>query len=285
MNLLDAVAIDVHAHVTRPTPVQDATAGAVEPGNEVRTGRAVTVDDVAAHYRARRMVAVVFPVDTETVSGRRPIPNDDVVEGALRHPDVLIPFASVDPWKGRVALDEVDRLIAAGHVRGFKFHPSTQAFFPDDRRFYPLYERIAGAGLRIVFHTGQTAIGARTPGGGGIKLKYSNPMHIDDVAADFPELTILMAHPSVPWQDEALAIAGHKANVYIDLSGWSPKYFPPQLVQQANTVLKDKVLFGSDYPMLAPDRWLEDFETAGFRDSVRSLLLKENAVRYLGLQA
>ena len=82
------------------------------------------------------------------------------------------------------------------------------------------------------------------------------------MAADFPDLTIIIAHPSFPWQDEALAVATHKPQVYIDLSGWSPKYFPPQLVQYANTLLKHKVLFGSDFPLITPDRWLADFEQA-----------------------
>ena len=107
------------------------------------------------------------------------------------------------------------------------------------------------------------------PGGGGLRLKYSNPMHLDDVAADFPDMTIIIAHPSWPWQDEALSVCLHKPNVYIDLSGWSPKYFPPQLVQYANTQLKNKMLFGSDYPVLTPDRWIKDFEDAGFKPEVR----------------
>ena len=72
--------------------------------------------------------------------------------------------------------------------------------------------------------------------------------HLDDVAIAFPDIQIVIAHPSWPWQDEALSVAMHKPNVWIDLSGWSPKYFPPQLVQYANTLLKDRVLFGSDFP-------------------------------------
>ena len=96
-------------------------------------------------------------------------------------------------------------------------------------------------------------------GGMDIRLKYSNPMYLDDVAGDFPDMPVILAHPSFPWQDEALAVASHKPNVYIDLSGWSPKYFPPNLVQYANTLLKDRVLFGSDYPAITPDRWLGDF--------------------------
>ena len=148
---------------------------------------------------------------------------------------------------------------------------------------YPFYELIEEAGLPVLFHTGHSGIGSGLRGGGGIRLKYSNPMHVDDVAVDFPDLTIVLAHPSFPWQDEALSVALHKPEVYIDLSGWSPKYFPPQLVQYANTQLRHKVLFGSDFPMITPDRWLADFEQARFRDEVRPLVLKENAVRLLGL--
>src|ERR687889_198772 len=173
--------------------------------------------------------------------------------------DILIPFASVDPWRGRAAARAARRLVEEHGVRGFKFHPSLQGFAPNDPAHYPLYAAIEELGVPALFHTGQTGIGAGLPGGRGIKLRYSAPMLLDDVAADFPELTIILAHPSVPWQDEAISIATHKANVYIDLSGWSPKYFPPQLIRAANGLLKRKVLFGSDYPVITPDRWLADF--------------------------
>jgi predicted TIM-barrel fold metal-dependent hydrolase len=75
----------------------------------------------------------------------------------------------------------------------------------------------------------------------------------------------------------------HKPNVYIDLSGWSPKYFPPQLIHYANTLLKDRMLFGTDFPLITPERWLKDFETAGFSEEVKPMILKENAVRMLRL--
>ncbi len=113
--------------------------------------------------------------------------------------------------------------------------------------------------------------------------KYGNPMHIDDVAVDFPDMPIILAHPSFPWQDEAISVCMHKPQVYIDLSGWSPKYFSPTLVQYANTLLKHKVLFGSDYPWITPDRWLADFDKIDIRDEVRPLVLKANAARLFGL--
>ena len=97
-------------------------------------------------------------------------------------------------------------------------------------------------------------------------------------------MPIILAHPSFPWQEEALSVATHKPQVYIDLSGWSPKYFPPILVQYANTLLKDKILFGSDYPVMSPERWLADFEKLNIKPEVRPLIMKENAARLLRLK-
>ena len=125
--------------------------------------------------------------------------------------------------------------------------------------------------MPAVFHTGHSGIGSGMPGGGGIRLKYSNPMYVDDVAVDFPAMPIVLAHPSFPWQEEALSVAMHKPQVYIDLSGWAPKLFPPILVQYVNGPLRTKALFGSDYPVLTPDRWLAEFADCRFATrSVRS---------------
>jgi len=158
-----------------------------------------------------------------------------------------------------------------------------QGFYPNDRNAYVLYEAIAEAGLPALFHTGQTGVGSGMPGGAGIRLKYSNPMYVDDVAVDFPEMPIILAHPSFPWQEEALSVAQHKPNVYIDLSGWSPKYFPPILVRYVNSLLKHKMLFGSDWPVIRPDRWLSDFDKLDIKPEVRPLVLKDNAMKLLGL--
>jgi len=245
--------------------------------------RQPTIAETAAYYRERRMAAVVFTVDAEHATGHPRIANEEVAAGCAAHSDVLIPFASIDPHKGRAGVREARRLVRDHGVRGFKFHPSLQAFAPDDRMAYPLYEVIEELQVPALFHTGQTGIGAGVRGGGGVRLKYSHPMLIDDVAVDFPDLRIILAHPSFPWQDEALAVATHKPHVYIDLSGWSPKYFPPQLVRYANTLLKDKVLFGSDYPVLTPDRWLADFAALDIKPEVRPKILKDNAARLLGL--
>ena len=209
--------------------------------------------------------------------------NDEVADFAAANADIALAFASINPHRGADGVREARRLVDAGRVRGLKLHPPLQEFWPNDRIAYPLYEVFAAAGLPVLFHTGHSGIGTGMPGGGGIRLKYGNPMPIDDVAVDFPGLKIILAHPSFPWQDEAISVCLHKPDVYIDLSGWSPKYFAPTLVQYANTLLKRKVLFGSDYPLITPDRWLADLDKTEIRPEVRPLILKENALRLFGL--
>jgi len=281
LDLENLTAIDVHVHAQYPPDPQNAADQAAQA--YFRPAPVPTeLDALAAYYRERRIACVLFTVD-ERLTGRARVPNDDVLAAADRHPDVVIPFASVDPMRGEEALREVDRLLADGRVRGFKLHPQLQQFAPNDRAVYPFYERVQAARLPLIVHTGHSGIGTGMRGGGGVRLKYGNPMLLDDVAVDFPDLPIVLAHPSFPWQDEAISVCLHKPQVYIDLSGWAPKYFPPILVQYANGQLREKVLFGSDYPLISPDRWMTEFAALPIRDEVRPLVLKQNALRLLRL--
>ena len=281
----DLIAIDVHTH---------AEVSCRQPSDEVwqeyedaaskyfKAGKRPTIPETIAYYRERKIGLVMFTVDSEHEIGSRRIPNEEILVAAHANSDMMVAFASIDPHKGKFGAREARRLIADG-VRGFKFHPTCQGFFPNDRMAYKLYEVIAEHKLPAIFHSGHSGIGTGMRGGGGMRLKYSNPIHVDDVAVDFPDMKIIIAHPSWPWQDEALSVCLHKQNVYIDLSGWSPKYFPPQLVQYANTQLKKKILFGSDFPLIPPDRWIKDFKEANFKPEVHDLILKHNAIEALGL--
>jgi len=285
VNLENLVAIDVHTHAWKSAlQVEDAPSEKQEAmGRYFRyQPQHTTVPEMAEMYRKLKMAFVVFTVDSP--KEQRKITNEEIAELAHKNSDVAIPFASVNPHRGAEGVAMAKRLIKDHKVKGFKFHPSVQDFFPNDRLAYPLYEAIAEAKLPALFHSGQTGVGAGTKGGGGIRLKYSNPIHLDDVAADFPDMPIVIAHPSFPWQEEALSVATHKPQVYIDLSGWSPKYFPPILVQYANTLLKDKILFGSDYPVMAPEKWMEEFGKLNIKPEVRPLILKENAIKLLNLR-
>ena len=288
MKTNDLIAIDVHTHAEvscrcGPDEFRKDFDEAAE--KYFKFDHRPTIAQTIAYYRERKIGLVMFTVDSEANIGRRRIPNEEIAEAALENSDMMVAFASIDPHKGMMGVREARRLISDYKVGGFKFHPTMQGFFPNDRLAYPLYEAIAEAGLPAIFHSGHSGMGTGMRGGGGLRLKYSNPIHLDDVAADFPDMKIIIAHPSWPWQDEAWSVCLHKPNVYIDLSGWSPKYFPPQLVQYANTQLKEKMLFGSDFPLITPERWMKDFEAAGFKPEVRPLILKENAARLLGFTA
>jgi uncharacterized protein len=286
VNTKDLIAIDVHTHADvscRQPPDEVWQAYEDAASKYFKTSKRPTITDTIAYYRERKIGLVMFTVDAEHEIGAKRIPNEEVRDAACANSDLMIAFASIDPHKGKMGVREARRLIAEGGIKGFKFHPTEQGFFPNDRIAYELYEVIAENKLAALFHSGYSGIGTGMRGGGGMRLKYSNPIYLDDVAADFPDMTIIIAHPSWPWQDEALSVCLHKPNVYIDLSGWSPKYFPPQLVQYANTQLRHKMLFGSDYPFITPDRWMKDFKEAGFRPEVHELILKDNAIAALRL--
>ena len=277
-------AIDVHIHVPRPEGAQTAREQAMDAYFR-SSSRPRNAEELAAKYRALDIFGVILSINAESVDGQPYIGNDYIAGIVRRYPEQFIGFGSVDPWSGKAAVLETERCAREFGLRGMKFHPSTQEFYPNDRRFYPLWQTCSDLGLVVLFHSGTTGVGAGLPGGGGIKLKYARPIpYMDDVAADFPDLTMIMAHPAFPWQDEQLAMLVHKPNVHMDISGWSPKYFSPLLIQYANTIAQDKVLFGSDYPALTPERWLRDFEAAPFSDAVRPKILLENARRVLKLE-
>lgn len=276
-------AIDVHVHPPRDPSVPEGKLSKQLRKFQKREDVApLTPRDFADKYKELDIFGVLFTIDDETVSGETPTSNDWVAQIVNDYPEQFMGFATVDPWKGKIAIKELERSVNELGLKGLKLMPGQQAFFPNDTRFYPLWDKCAELGIPALFHTGQTAVGGGLPGGAGIKLKYMDPICIDDVAADFPDLKIIMAHPGFPWQEVQLSVCLHKANVFIDLSGWAPKYFSPMLVQYAGTLLQDKVMFGSDGLNLL-ERWLKEFESLPIRDEVRPKILFENAKKLLKL--
>ena len=220
-----------------------------------------TIESMASMYRKLDMMALLLSIDSETITGEIPDSNDYISSIVQEYPDVFIAFAAIDPWKGNNAIEELERSVLELGLKGLKLHPVQQAFFPNDERIYPLYEKCSVLSVPVLFHTGMAASGTGTPGGGGLKLKYSAPIPgMDDVAADFPDLKIILAHPGWPWIDEQIAVALHKPNVFIDLSGWMPRYIPKNLIEESVTRLNEKILFGSDYPFITPERWINDWD-------------------------
>ena len=239
--------------------------------------------EIVEIYRAQQIAFCLFTVDCESHMGAKRVSNYEIADFAAQHSDICIPFASIDPHKGKLGAREARDLVENHGVRGFKFHGICQGADPGDRMAWPIYEVIAEHKLPAIFHTGHSGMGTGMRGGGGMRLKYGQPMLVDDVAVDFPDMKIILAHPSWPWVDESLSMALHKENVFIDLSGWSPKYFAPQIIQYANGQLKKKMLFGSDFPLIHPQKWIDAALQVGFKDEVMPGIMKDNAARVLGL--
>ncbi len=278
-------AIDVHVHPAT-TEYLDGAMGEFTAACEAYFRKPLprrSVDEMADEFRRADILAVLLAWNAETHTGFPPVTNDFVASCVREHPDVFLGFASVDPQQGDAAVAELERAVRMLGLRGLKLHPGAQNFRPDDRSVYPVWETAAALGIPVTVHTGTTGLGAGMRGGGGIRLAGANPMLLDAVAADFPDLQIVMAHPSWPWQDEQLAVAMHKPNTWIDLSGWSPRRFAPQLVREIKGSLQDRVLFGTDYPFLGLDQWLDAFATLGIDDDVTEKVLRTNAERLLEL--
>jgi predicted TIM-barrel fold metal-dependent hydrolase len=275
-------AIDFHVHLPTPDWLDGSMAGYVEAAEAYFRSRVErqSLDELAAKYRALNALAVLLAWDAETATRRPRVPNSTVAAAVREYPDAFAGIGSVDPHK-ESAVDEVAEIAALG-LRGVKFHPSLQAFAPDDERFWPVFAACESHGLLALFHTGTSGIGARQPGGQGIRIDYAHPLKLDAVAAAFPGLTVVAAHFGWPWHMDLLAMALHKTNVYIDISGWSPKRIPAEVTRELKGRLAGQFLWGSDFPFIAPERCLGELEELGLDSPV---LLHDNAARVLGLPA
>jgi predicted TIM-barrel fold metal-dependent hydrolase len=277
-------AIDFHVHLPTPDWLDGSMAGYVEAAEAYFRSpvQRQSLPELAEMYRELETRAVLLAWDAETATGRPRVPNETVADACREHPDVFTGLGSVDPHKGEAAVAEVTRIAELG-LRGVKFHPSLQAFAPDDESFWPVFAACERHGLLALFHTGTSGIGARQPGGQGIRLDYARPIRLDAVAAAYPGLTVVAAHFGWPWHMELVAMALHKTNVYIDISGWAPRRIPPELIGELRGRLAGQFLWGSDFPFLAPQRCLDELSGLGLPDEVLAKVLHENSARILRL--
>lgn len=276
-------AIDLHVHLPTDEWLDNAL-GPLLPATEAYFRAKVTrksIEEVAEEYASRDLLGVVLDWNDRSVTGRGWLGNEWLAGLSERFPGVLMGFGSVDPHDGK-AREELDRCKDLG-LRGLKFHPTMQQFHPDDERFYPLWAKAEELGMICLFHTGTCGIGAGTPGAGGTKIRYSHPGFLDSVGADFPGLTLIAAHFGWPWFLECLAYALHKSNVYVELSGWAPRYLPAEVCREIGKRLNQQTLFGSDYPFISLDRWFEEFSALDLSPEAEQAILVGNASRLLGL--
>jgi predicted TIM-barrel fold metal-dependent hydrolase len=240
--------------------------------------------DVVAGFTEAGVEVVLVAFDIETVVGTPPCSNDYVAAFRDRHPGVVLQaWGAVDPHKGEIAIAEAERAVRELGVLGFHFHPIMGRFVVDDPKLAPLWDTIASLGVPVMIDVGTTGMGAGIPGGMGSRISHAHPMAVDNLAASFPNLTIIASHPGWPWMDEMTAVALHKGNVYWELSGWAPKYFPEGLRRDVRSRLRDKIMFGSDHPSMPYQRILDEWASLGYTDEVLEQVFHGNAERVLGL--
>jgi len=275
-------AIDFHVHLPTPDWLDGSMGGYVEAAEAYFRFpvERQSLGQLADKYRALDTKALLLAWDAETATGRPRVPNETVAAACEQYPDAFTGMGSVDPHK-KSAVDEVANIAELG-LRGVKFHPSLQAFAPDDPTFWPVFAACEEHGLLALFHTGTSGIGARQPGGQGIRIDYAHPLKLDAVAAEHPGLTVVAAHFGWPWHMDLIAIALHKTNVYIDISGWSPRRIPAEVVRELKGRLSEQFVWGSDFPFISPERCLAELDELGLASET---LLHDNAARILGLPA
>jgi predicted TIM-barrel fold metal-dependent hydrolase len=279
-------AIDVHVHPMNPAYAQASQpfmAAALRMFGDKFAARPDAT--IAEDFRRDDVLAIPIAWDAEHGAAGGVYDNAALAALTRDYPDVFLPgWAMVDPWRGRKGLEEIEHAIRDLGLMGVKYQPPVQGFSPADQQFYPIWDLLQSLGAPVLIHCGTTAIGAGEPGGLGFKLSHARPIpNIDNVAADFPRLTIIAAHPGWPWTEELIAVALHKGNVAIDISGWGPKYFPAPLLHDMQRRLQDKVLFGSDYPGWRAAQCCDEWEMAGFKPGIIDKLFHQNATRILKL--
>jgi predicted TIM-barrel fold metal-dependent hydrolase len=240
--------------------------------------------EVIAEFRQFSVEAVLVAFDIETVTGAPPCTNEYVARMRDRHGGVILQaWAAVDPLKGGAAVEEARTAIAEFRMLGFHFHPIMGHFSVDDRNLYPLWEAVDSLKAPVMIDVGTTGMGAGMPGGLGAVIRNAHPAAIDKLAAEFPNLNIVAAHPGWPWTEEMIAVALHKGNVSWELSGWAPRYFPDSLKRDIKGRLRDKIMFGSDYPSIPYERLFREWAELGYPDDLMEKIFHGNAERILGL--
>jgi predicted TIM-barrel fold metal-dependent hydrolase len=249
-----------------------------------RSWKAKSEAEVLEEFKTAGVEAVLVAFDIESVTGAPPCSNQYVSRFRDESGGIILQaWGAVDPLKGAAAMEEARKAINEFGLLGFHFHPIMGRFSVDDRRYYPLWETINELRVPVMIDVGTTGMGAGMPGGLGAVIRHAHPAAIDQLAADFPDLKIVAAHPGWPWTDEMIAVALHKGNVSWELSGWAPKYFPDAVKRDIKGRLKDKIMFGSDYPSIPYDRLFREWQELRYSDEIMEKIFHANAERILGL--
>ena len=276
--------VDFHVHLPVPEWLEGALGPYLESAERYFRRRATArpMEDLAAEYAKLDVIGVLLAWDAEIRTGRPPLSNELVAGVVKQFPGRFVGFGSVDPHRHDAA-ERIRRLPDLG-LLGLKLHPTMQGFDPSSDHAMRFLEAAAESRLAVITHAGTSGLGAGCPGGLGLRIDFARPILLDRAAAAFPEMPIVLAHVGWPWHLETLAMALHKSNVFIDISGWRYRYLPPEVLRDMKGRLSGQFLFGTDVPMFSPADLLQEFAGLELPDGVNAKILSENASRLLQLK-
>ncbi len=280
-------AIDIVCNLYTPKEVEEGRTGIDETFKEqvrmppeMRPG--VSIESYLAKMdRAGidRSLLIAVRAGDLNVKGSFEITYDRVADVCGNWPNRFSGLAGVDPTRGMQGIYDLEHAVKTLGFVGAHLYPHWFGLPPNDRRYYPYYSKCCELDIPIMMQVGQNLIYSRER-----RLpSVGRPITLDDVAIDFPELKLIGIHIGVPWTDEMIAMAWKHENVFIGVDAYAPKHWPKALVHYLNTYGREKVLFGTDWPVIDPERAVQEIETLGLRPESKALLMRDNALRVFHL--
>ena len=227
--------------------------------------------------------AILVAEDFEETLGKK-VPNEAIAAGVKKYPDRFFGLASVDPHKGKKAVQELEHAVKDLEMVGLTLWPCFHKIYSNDKKYYPLYEKCLELGIFVVIHTSVNFSSVS-------KLDLGRPIYLDEVAMDFPDLRIIASHAGWPWVLEMIAVAWRHPNVYMEISAMRPKYMAREhsgwgpLLNYGNTILQDRIMFATSWPLLPFKRSVEEVQALPLKKSVKEKWLYQNAAKFLNIEA
>ncbi len=281
-------AIDIVCNLFTPQEVREGRTGLDETFKaqvrmpEAMRGGVPVEDYIARMDRADidRSLLIAVRAGDLNIKGSFEITYDRVAEVCAAFPDRFSGLAGVDPFRGMQGIYDLDRSVKELGFVGAHLYPHWFGLAPNDRRYYPYYSKCCELDIPIMMQVGHNLVYSRER-----RLpSVGRPITLDEVAIDFPELKLIGIHIGVPWTDEMISMAWKHENIFIGVDAYAPKHWPQPLVHYLNTYGREKVLFGTDWPVIDPERAVKEIDALGLRPESHRMLMRDNALRVFRLR-
>jgi uncharacterized protein len=280
-------AIDIVVNLFTPYEVENNQTGfdanftsQVRMAEHMKTG--VSIDDYLKKMDAagiERSLLIAVRAGEVGSRGSFEIPYEQVAKWCDKYPDRFSGLAGVDPYRGMQGLRDLEHSVKELGFVGAHVYPHWFKLAPNEALYYPYYAKCCELDIPIMMQVGQNLIYQKE-----VRLpSVARPILLDQIAIDFPDLKLLGIHIGVPWTDEMIAMAWKHRNVYIGIDAYAPKYLPPALVHYMNSYGSHKVMFGTDWPVIDPERAVKEMKEHNFRPEAYEKIMRTTALEVFKL--